>query len=159
MVYWDAHVCPTMEVGCDLDWLHRYRQLGYRFVSLNVGFDPQHRPVILDLLKYFNEYAQQYSKEFRIVQTSDDIDQAIQNDQLALGFDLEGVQLFVDSVEAIADLKRMGVRQVALTYNQNNDLAGGCQDNDAGLSAVGLRWLKQLNQQGIVVDCSHVGKR
>jgi membrane dipeptidase len=44
-----------------------------------------------------------------------------------------------------------------LAYNRNNRAGGGCQDEDAGLSAFGRRMLHEMARVGIVACCSHTG--
>ena len=54
----------------------------------------------------------------------------------------------------------LGVRNIILAYNIRNPFADGCiESNDAGLSRLGQRLIRLMNQFGLVVDCSHTGYR
>jgi membrane dipeptidase len=57
-------------------------------------------------------------------------------------------------------LYNFGLRVVQLTYN-NHDLVGaGCMEqNDAGLSNFGVKFVEKLNELGIIVDTGHCGKQ
>jgi membrane dipeptidase len=44
-------------------------------------------------------------------------------------------------------------------YNRNNTLAGGCQDEDAGLTEFGRQVLREMERVGMVVCASHIGER
>jgi membrane dipeptidase len=67
-----------------------------------------------------------------------------------VGYDLGRIQ-------AMADL---GLRMMLLVYNANNQLAGGALDRtDGGLSRLGERVVEECNRVGILLDCSHTGKR
>ena len=47
-----------------------------------------------------------------------------------------------------------------LVYNATNQLADGCLDRtEGGLTRLGQRVVEECNRVGILLDCSHVGKR
>ncbi len=158
-VIWDAHACPTLEVGCDLSMLQEYRRLGYHYVSLNAGFDPQSAGHILGLVQYYNEYIQQHADYLMLAKSPKDIQLAKETNKLAIGFDIEGLSAFADDPAMAQRLKTLGVNQVTLAYNQNNKLAGGCQGSPQGLTKLGLKWIAALNRAGIIIDCSHMSKQ
>jgi membrane dipeptidase len=54
---------------------------------------------------------------------------------------------------------RLGVRWMLLAYNKNNKLAGGCMDDDQGLTAYGRQIIDEMERVGMVLCCSHVGHR
>jgi membrane dipeptidase len=78
-----------------------------------------------------------------------------------------GVMLgFQDATMFDADLSRvdlfrqLGVRIVQLTYNVRNLLGDGCLETaNAGLSAFGRQVVERMNQLGMLVDLSHVGRQ
>ena len=53
----------------------------------------------------------------------------------------------------------LGVRWMLFTYNRNNALAGGCGDEDGGLTDFGREVLREMEHVGMVVCCSHIGER
>src|SRR3982074_1552041 len=53
----------------------------------------------------------------------------------------------------------LGVRWMLFAYNLNNALAGGCQDNDGGLTDFGRQVLREMERVGMVVCASHIGER
>jgi membrane dipeptidase len=47
-----------------------------------------------------------------------------------------------------------------LAYNASNQLCDGCLDRtDGGLTRLGQRVVEECNRVGIILDCSHTGKR
>lgn len=53
---------------------------------------------------------------------------------------------------------RLGVRQILLAYNSRTPVGDGCEEpENAGLSAFGIRAVKEMNRLGIIVDLSHTG--
>jgi membrane dipeptidase len=53
----------------------------------------------------------------------------------------------------------LGVRQMHFAYNRNNSVAGGCHDEPRGLTALGRRMVAAVNEAGVLMDCSHTGRR
>jgi len=59
----------------------------------------------------------------------------------------------------VALYRDLGVRQMHLAYNRNNSVAGGCHDEAQGLTPLGRRIVGAINAAGVLMDCSHTGRR
>jgi membrane dipeptidase len=71
-------------------------------------------------------------------------------DATMFDLDVSRVNLFYD----------LGVRIVQLTYNLRNLLGDGClEPHNAGLSVFGRRVVARMNELGMLVDLSHVGRQ
>jgi membrane dipeptidase len=57
----------------------------------------------------------------------------------------------------VATYYRLGVRQMLIAYNRNNDAGGGCHDQVTGLTDFGRAVIAEMNRVGMVVDCAHSG--
>ena len=56
-------------------------------------------------------------------------------------------------------LHKLGLRIMALTYNEKNLIGSGCHEpRDEGLTAYGIQVVKAMNALGILIDLSHVGR-
>lgn len=54
--------------------------------------------------------------------------------------------------------KALGLRMVQLTYNRKDYVGDGCEEEiDGGLSRFGKALVRRLNENRIVVDCTHTG--
>jgi membrane dipeptidase len=54
----------------------------------------------------------------------------------------------------------LGVRYALLAYNQHNHVGGGGHErSDGGLSRFGRELIRQMQDVGMLVDCSHTGAR
>jgi membrane dipeptidase len=54
----------------------------------------------------------------------------------------------------------MGMRMIQLTYNSANYVGGGCTDRaDGGVTDYGVKFIKRMNELGIIVDTAHCGKQ
>lgn len=58
-------------------------------------------------------------------------------------------------LERIGEFKELGVRILSLTWNGENELAGGV-DSEIGLTALGKKAVKELEANQIVIDVSHL---
>lgn len=72
-------------------------------------------------------------------------------------FTLEGASL-IDSSEKVEVLKHDGIRAVALTWNGENQIAGGAK-SDKGLTDFGKSVIKALNKNKIFTDLSHLNEK
>lgn len=72
-------------------------------------------------------------------------------------FTLEGASL-IDSSEKVLSLKADGIRAVTLTWNGENNIAGGI-NSDKGLTAFGKEIIYALNQNKIFTDLSHLNEK
>ncbi len=53
---------------------------------------------------------------------------------------------------------RFGARVIGLTYNTQNYVGSGCTDRaDGGVSDFGARFIRRMNELGIIVDTAHSG--
>ena len=160
-VVWDNHACMPMRPGDEsfLPQLQRHRQAGFDFVSLNVGFDIFEWRLAFEMLATFRSWIQRHPGEYRLVDTVADIRRAKAEGKLAVAFDVEGGNALDGRPELVESYYRLGVRWMLLAYNKNNDLAGGCQDADSGLTDLGRRVIDEMERVGMVLCCSHMGQR
>jgi membrane dipeptidase len=91
--------------------------------------------------------------------TTQDIESAAAAGKLAIGFDLEGAMPLLEQPEMVALYQSLGVRQMHLAYNRNNSVAGGCHDVEQGLTPLGHEVVRAINAAGVLMDCSHTGRR
>ncbi|NOU89332.1 membrane dipeptidase [Paenibacillus sp. LMG 31460] len=156
---WDAHAGfgPTVEV--DLNELSHWTNANVDFLSINVGFDVIPWEETIRNLAAFRHWLEQRPDRFVLVEHTGDILRAKSEGKLAIAFDLEGACPLGGQLSMLSLYHRLGVRQMHFVYNLNNEAAGGCHDNDQGLTEFGRSLLKEANRLGILVDLSHSGYR
>jgi membrane dipeptidase len=60
----------------------------------------------------------------------------------------------------IEAFQRLGLRMMLVAYNRGNNIADGCLDRtNHGLTRFGELVVDECNRVGIVLDCSHLGRR
>jgi membrane dipeptidase len=157
---WDAHACLPLHPDCDVaGLLARHRAAGAAFVSVNVGMDMNPLSQILPVIASFR--AQIAARPDLLVQvdTAADVERAKREGRLAVAFDLEGGIPLCGRPESVQLFRDLGVRQIHLAYNRNNELAGGCYDEDAPLTPLGRRVVEAVHRAGMLMDVSHTGHR
>lgn len=82
---------------------------------------------------------------------------AIRSGKRAAFLSLEGGEP-IKSTEDVERLYDMGVRIASLTWNYENQLAGGA-DSDAGLTVLGKAVIEEFEKKGIIPDLSHLNRR
>lgn len=158
---WDNHTCTTIRPGCgdSLAQLERHRRAGIDIVGLNVSFDGAPAEDAIILLADFRRWLLMNSEDFTIVERLADIEQARQHNKLAVFFNIEGGNALRGHASMVSLYYALGVRWMLFAYNRNNALAGGCQDEDTGLTAFGLEVLSEMERVGMTICCSHIGER
>jgi membrane dipeptidase len=158
-IVWDAHACLPLHPDCDMTLLRRHHASGATFVSVNIGMDMNPLDQIMPVIASFRAQLRAHPDLFVPVDTVADVERAKQEGKLAVGFDLEGAVPLVQRPEMVQLFYDLGVRQIHLAYNRNNQVGGGCYDEDVPLSHLGRRIVEATHKAGMLMDCSHSGHR
>ncbi|MFG2881515.1 dipeptidase [Streptomyces sp. NPDC048297] len=80
--------------------------------------------------------------------------------KVALVVGLEGAEPIEDDIDRIDVLYGLGVRQLGIVYRKENALGYGLgAPEDRGLTDLGRRAVRRMNQLGMAIDLSHAGDR
>ena len=160
-VVWDNHACMPLRPLDEsfLPQLERCRRSGFTTVTLNVGFGENTPVDHLRMLAQFRHWLAARPEQYRIVRTADDITEVKKTGQLAVCFDIEGMNAIGDQLSLIRLYYDLGVRWMLIAYNRNNRAGGGCQDQDGGLTEFGRRAIDEMARVGMMLCCSHTGYR
>lgn len=152
------YVDPCMQIwpDADLHLAHRHGVTAYGVTAWDPHVD---MATAVDGIMRWHGVTQEHAK-LTVIRTVEDVRRAKREGKAGLllaaqcgdwvGYDLGRIQ-------AMAEL---GLRMMLLVYNANNQLACGSLDRvDGGLSRLGERVVEECNRVGIVLDCSHTGKR
>jgi membrane dipeptidase len=159
-IVWDNHGCLPLEADDRfLPQLERYRKAGVSFVSLNVGDADVPYEQVTAVLTFFRNWIADRPDDYILVRHPDDVLTAKRDGKLAIAFDIEGMISVQDDLSRIARLYDLGVRWMLMAYNKNNKAGGGCQDEDTGLTALGMQICDEMDRVGMVKCLSHTGYR
>jgi membrane dipeptidase len=113
----------------------------------------------LSQIAFTRRWLNERGDRFMLAGTADDIQEARTSGRLAIAFDVEGMAPIGHDPDLVEPLYALGVRWMLVAYNLPNEAGGGCMDVDPGLSKRGLEIIAEMNRVGMVVCCSHTGKR
>ncbi len=159
MLTWDAHICLPLHPDAEFSALDAFRANGVDYVSVNVGMDLNPVSQVMQTIAGFRASIKRAPQQFRLARTVAEIESAKADGVLAIGFDLEGAMPLMDRPEMVAVYRELGVNQIHFAYNRNNNVADGCHDTERGLTALGKRMVRAVNEAGMLMDCSHTGRR
>lgn len=115
----------------------------------------------LDMIDYVYRAVEKYPNEFMLAFSTDDIRRAKKQKKIAALMGIEGGHAIEDSMMALRDFYRLGVRYMTLTHNNTNNWADSCCDaaKHNGLSDFGKEVVREMNRIGMLVDVSHVSDK
>jgi membrane dipeptidase len=147
--FWSEHWVPEARAGgVDVQVLPIYVSPAAAESSLRV--------TLLQLEALEREAAQ--TPEVALCRTGREIDDALDDQKVALLLALEGTQGVGADVELLSVFHRLGVRMVSFTHWSRALLAEGSADEQTGsrLPAAGVRAVAELDRLGILLDVSHL---
>jgi membrane dipeptidase len=156
---WDMTLPWTPEHQ-DLELLRRFRRAGYTFVSASVQDFPATFEGVSRCVRAVEDCVSRESDWLHLATRNSEIEVGRRSGKLVIGINVQDtLQLGMD-VARVEALRRLGVRHMLLAYQTRNFVADGCAEiSDAGLSNFGRLVVREMNRVGMVVDCSHTGRR
>lgn len=108
-----------------------------------------------------------YPEQVALARTADEVESIHAGGRRVALIGMENAYPLGESVEGVELWAQRGVRYVGLTHIGHNQFGGSSNPNpelgdapeDAGLTELGRELVKALNDHGVMVDISHVGKR
>jgi membrane dipeptidase len=115
----------------------------------------------LDMIDYVYRAAEKYPNDLMMAYSAADIRRAKQQKKIAALMGIEGGHAIEDSLMALRDYYRLGIRYMTLTHNNTNNWADSCCDEAKhnGLSDFGKEVVREMNRIGMLVDVSHVSDK
>jgi membrane dipeptidase len=114
----------------------------------------------LDLIDVTYRALEKYPGQLTFCTTAADIRRAKKQGKLGVLMGIEGGHAIEDSLSALREFYRLGVRYMTLTHNNTNNWADACCDTAkyGGLSDFGKEVVREMNRLGMLVDISHVSE-
>jgi membrane dipeptidase len=113
----------------------------------------------LEELMYWHLIARKHSN-ILIVEKAADIRWAKQQRQAAFVLAAQDGDFIDDKLHRIEAFYRLGLRMMLPAYNATNRICDGCLDRtDSGLTRFGQLVVDECNRVGLLLDCTHVGRR
>lgn len=115
----------------------------------------------MDLIDATYREAERHPRELMTCTTAAEIRQAKRLDKVCVLMGIEGGYAIENSLFALRDFYRLGVRYMTLTHNVTHDWADAHHDEpkNNGLSDFGKEVVREMNRLGMLVDISHVSAK
>jgi membrane dipeptidase len=95
-----------------------------------------------------------------VVRTVDDIHRAHTEGRVGIVLGLEAATPIGNDLDKLDVLYGLGVRQIGIAYSDANALGSGLDETtDGGLTLLGRRAVRRMNQLGLAIDVSHSSDR
>jgi membrane dipeptidase len=135
---------------------HRYGVTSYAVTAWN-----PHNTLdqALEALMFWHLIVRKYP-DLSIAYTVDDIKKAKKNKKATLLLVSQCGDFIGYKLHRIAAFTKLGLRMLIPAYSLSNHICGGCLDKtDQGLTSFGQLVVDECNRVGLLLDCSHLGKR
>jgi len=114
----------------------------------------------LEYLAIVKEEVEAAGDKFSLVFTATDLKKSVQEGKIALVLGLEGARPLKGALEILQTFYKLGLRWVGLTWNGRNELGDGVGvPDDRGLTPVGKKFVKAMQELGMIIDLSHASRR
>jgi membrane dipeptidase len=115
----------------------------------------------LDLIDVTYRMVEKYPKDLMLATSTADIRRAKKEGKVGVLMGIEGGHAIENSLSALREFYRLGVRYMTLTHNNTNEWADACCDTARhnGLSDFGREVVREMNRLGMFVDISHVSDK
>jgi membrane dipeptidase len=149
-------VCPLARPTDDS--VEMYREGGVTVIVPTVGSTQSATVTLRTIGAWHRRIAS--DPNLRGVTTADDIRDAKRDGATGILMHFQGTDPIEDDLDLVDAFGAAGVRIIQLCYNVRNRVGDGSEEpEDAGLSRFGRQLVRRLEENRIVVDCSHTGYR
>lgn len=89
-----------------------------------------------------------------------DLDKVLNEKKIGVVLTIENGSAISGKIENVDKLYERGIRVMSVTWNEDNDLGcGALTKNDRGLTELGKKYIKKLDERKILIDVSHSSER
>jgi microsomal dipeptidase-like Zn-dependent dipeptidase len=112
----------------------------------------------LEAITRFRDLARDNADLVEIATTVADIERIAESERTALILGFQNTSALGGSIRFVELFADLGVRNLQLTYNIQNDVGSSCYEpHDGGLTRFGREVVAEMNRHRMLIDLSHVG--
>jgi membrane dipeptidase len=112
-------------------------------------------------------FVKHHSSQVGLATSVQDVNQLVKEKRFAVMLGMEGGHPIENDLKKLKHFYQRGVRYLTLTWNNSTDWATSAKDEDdpsknmkrKGLSKLGVRIIRKMNELGMMVDVSHIGEK
>lgn len=126
--------------------------------------DPQHinnpKDRTSQIINSMKEEFVEASDIINVVKEYKDFEKGFKEDKVNILVGMEGLDHIEDNIDLIEKYYNdIDLRHVSLTWNKKNMLASGVEDDINGVTSLGRKAIKKLEELGILLDVSHLNEK
>lgn len=143
----------------DIEKLRKY-DLSVQFFAiwLNQKYYNDALNKTLEYIDFYNNQLEKYSDFINKAETVKDIENNIKYNKISGVLSIEGGEVLEGNLSTLKLLYNLGVRAMTLTWNYDNQIAGGASGN-SGITSFGYDVINEMYKLGIIIDVSHLSER
>jgi membrane dipeptidase len=148
-------------IHIDIDRMRHYDGYAQFFAAF---IDPVYyksaRQRCLDIIKKLYNELDLNSDNILLCKNAYDYDEAMKEEKIGAFLSIEGGECIPD-INTLELYYELGVRCIALTWNNTNHIASGVMENNPefGLTDFGREVVSKMNELGILIDVSHLHEK
>ncbi|MFW7379554.1 MAG: dipeptidase [Oligoflexus sp.] len=133
-------------------------QLWSAYVPANTSDEGKALHTTLEQIDLIHRLVDSYPESFEMVATSQEAKEAIKAGKIASMIGVEGGYSMEESLPALRNMYRLGVRYMTLTHSKSISWADSATDEEknGGLTPFGKEVIQEMNRLGMLVDIAHV---
>ena len=147
--------------------LARFKASGItgEFFSIYIGGDTwkagRAMPRAIDMIDATYRQVERHPEQLTMCTTADEIRRVKRAGKMCVLMGIEGGYAIENSLAALREFYRLGVRYMTLTHNVTHDWADAHHDTpkNNGLSDFGKEVVREMNRLGMFIDISHVSEK
>lgn len=147
--------------------LARFKASGLtgEFFSIYVGGDTwkegRAMPRAIDMIDSTYRQVERHPEQLTLCTTATEVRAAKRSGKMCVLMGIEGGYAIENSLSALREFYRLGVRYMTLTHNVTHDWADAHHDTpkNNGLSDFGREVVREMNRLGMFIDISHVSEK
>lgn len=151
-------VDTCVQIWPDADYANAHRH-GVTSYGVTAWMPHANLAEALEGIMYWHLIARQ-QPNISVVEAADDVRRAKAEGKTTLLLAAQDGDWIADEVHRIEAFYRLGLRIMLPAYNATNNICDGCLDRtDSGLTRFGEMVVDECNRVGLLLDCSHIGRR
>ncbi|MFV2044539.1 MAG: dipeptidase [Anaerolineales bacterium] len=152
----DGLISAPISIGC----VRSFLEAGITASHWTIAAKTQDTVTTLGRITQMYWMLEQFPEKTLLVEKSTDIERARHEGKLGIIMGFQGGGPLSGDVQLLRIFHKLGVRIIALTYNEGNIFGSGCTEpSNGGLTSLGIQAVEEMNRLGILVDLTHLGER
>lgn len=133
-----------------------YAEAGVTSVTLSLANEESKLEETLSYLSFIRRHMAAHPEKYILALSKQDILKAKQEKKLAIRLMFQGTGPLAMNIHLAESFFALGVSSLAIAYNIRTAMGDGCiEAMDGGLSHLGRKLIREMNQIGMIVDGAH----